>query len=356
MKRLILVCITLLCCVISFTLNAQTKNKSDDSGSILGQLEALEKSFGQIQKRIGTMKDQQKELDKQMQDMKKEIGSGEKQLAKQKTLLSKRLREAYKIYSLSGWEYQLASRDFSDFVLRRRYLKSLTDKDRAIIDQQSTDIKAIEAKRTGIEAKRKEIDKLILDMGNEKKALALQMKQKKAFIEKIKQDKALQQKAAKEMAEAKKKLSSRVAKLEKNSSKEIKSNFAGKKGKMNCPTRGIIQVGFGESAIGRGKAFHGGYDIKAKLGTKITTPASGRVVFSGRFRGFGNLIVLDHGNKYHSLYGHLRDLPHAVGKYLKVGQAIGYVGDTGSLKGAYLYFELRHKGKPINPDDWVRCR
>ena len=69
--------------------------------------------------------------------------------------------------------------------------------------------------------------------------------------------------------------------------------------------------------------------------------------------GSGNLVILDHGDGYHSLYAHLGRMEAAVGTEVEEGQPVGEVGDTGSLKGSYLYFEVREKGKPVDPKSWL---
>ncbi|MEK7837764.1 MAG: peptidoglycan DD-metalloendopeptidase family protein, partial [candidate division NC10 bacterium] len=82
----------------------------------------------------------------------------------------------------------------------------------------------------------------------------------------------------------------------------------------------------------------------------------GHVLYTGWFRGYGTLIIVDHGNDYYTLYAHAADIRVAEGDDVKQGQVIGTVGDTGSLQGPRLYFEVRHQGKPQDPEQWLRPR
>ena len=84
-------------------------------------------------------------------------------------------------------------------------------------------------------------------------------------------------------------------------------------------------------------------------GTSITAVAPGHVLYTGWFRGYGNLIIVDHGGEYYTLYAHASNIRVAEGDEIKQGQAIGTVGDTGSLQGPRLYFEVRHGGRPQDP-------
>jgi septal ring factor EnvC (AmiA/AmiB activator) len=97
-----------------------------------------------------------------------------------------------------------------------------------------------------------------------------------------------------------------------------------------------------------------GIDLRAPEGQEVRCVAAGRVAHSGWLRGYGNLLLVDHGAGYFSLYAHLATLERKAGEELKAGDRLGAVGDTGSLKGAYLYFELRHHGTPLNPAGWLK--
>ena len=104
------------------------------------------------------------------------------------------------------------------------------------------------------------------------------------------------------------------------------------------------------------KTFRNGIDIDAAEGTGITAVAAGQVLYTGWFRGYGNLIIVDHGGEYYTLYAHASNIRVAEGDEVKQGQAIGTVGDTGSLQGPRLYFEVRHGGRPQDPAQWLRPR
>jgi murein DD-endopeptidase MepM/ murein hydrolase activator NlpD len=102
------------------------------------------------------------------------------------------------------------------------------------------------------------------------------------------------------------------------------------------------------------KTFRNGIDIEAVEGSNIAAVFPGHVVYTGWFRGYGNLIIVDHGGEYYTVYAHAADIRVTEGDEVKQGQIIGTVGDTGSLQGPRLYFEVRHEGKPQDPAQWLR--
>jgi len=104
------------------------------------------------------------------------------------------------------------------------------------------------------------------------------------------------------------------------------------------------------------RTFRSGIDIEADEGTGVTAVYAGHVVYTGWFKGYGNLIILDHGNEYYTLYAHVSETAVKEGDDVRQGQRIGTVGDSGSLSGARLYFEVRYQGKPQDPEQWLKQR
>ena len=97
---------------------------------------------------------------------------------------------------------------------------------------------------------------------------------------------------------------------------------------------------------------HTGVTWKVPKKTDVEAVTSGLVVFAGRFEGFGKMLIIDHGQNYHSIYAHLGSLAVEVGQKVARGQRLGASGATGSFEGPKLYFELRKDGKPIDPTPW----
>lgn len=119
------------------------------------------------------------------------------------------------------------------------------------------------------------------------------------------------------------------------------------KGQLPWPLRAPVEKQKDGSAAS-------GLLLRASLGTKVRSVAEGRVVHAGFLRGYGLLVILDHEHSYHSLYAHLSRHSVEVGATVKAGDLIGYVGDSESLDGAKLYFELRRGGRPVNPKYWLQ--
>jgi septal ring factor EnvC (AmiA/AmiB activator) len=134
------------------------------------------------------------------------------------------------------------------------------------------------------------------------------------------------------------------------------SGFRARKGQLPFPTQGLVEVGFGKIVNPRFNTVtvQKGLDIRAAEGSVVHTVGSGNVVFAGWLKGYGNLVIVDHGGNFHSLYAHLANMQVEVGNAVEEGESIGQVGDTGSLKGSFLYFEIRKAGQAVDPLPWLK--
>ncbi len=131
-------------------------------------------------------------------------------------------------------------------------------------------------------------------------------------------------------------------------------NFGALKGRLTLPTRGQVTARFGQKRAGAASSLAWrGLLIRAPQGQNVVAAAPGTVVFSDWMRGFGNLLILDHGSNYLSVYANNETLYKQVGARVKQGETIASVGSSGGEDQPGLYFELRYKGKPFNPDGWL---
>jgi len=139
--------------------------------------------------------------------------------------------------------------------------------------------------------------------------------------------------------------------------KQVKKtkDFTSFKGLLNMPVKGKIISFFGpyKNTKFNVKNFRSGIDIKADRGEPIQAVCDGLIIYSSWFKGYGNMIVIAHGRNYYSVYAHIEELFKTKGDKVEKDEVIATVGDTGSMIGSGLYFELRHHGKPVNPLEWL---
>ena len=136
--------------------------------------------------------------------------------------------------------------------------------------------------------------------------------------------------------------------------KAYKINFAKLKKKLKLPVKGKVIYKYNSKRSDTGTRWKGLF-IKAKEGSNVKSVAAGQIIFSDWLRGFGNIIIIDHGKNYMSLYGNNESLLKQKGDYIKGGEVIALSGNSGGNKYNGLYYELRHNGKPFNHSP-IKCR
>jgi septal ring factor EnvC (AmiA/AmiB activator) len=135
-----------------------------------------------------------------------------------------------------------------------------------------------------------------------------------------------------------------------------RSGFSSLKGLLELPVRGKIVNLYGTYRNDRYDVVHfrNGIDIRADRGEPVRAVAGGKVLFADWFKGYGNMIIVDHGANYYTLYAHIEELFKAKGDSVEPNEVIATVGDSASLTGPGLYFEVRHHGKSENPLQWLK--
>jgi len=138
-------------------------------------------------------------------------------------------------------------------------------------------------------------------------------------------------------------------------STSVDTNFAQLRGKLNFPVAGELLGRFGAPRAGQGTTWRGVF-IRARSGAEVRAVSNGAVVYSDWLRGYGNLLIVDHGGGYLSIYGNNDALYKETGDTVRTGEAIASVGASGSESESGLYFEIRHRGQAIDPMQWVKSR
>ena len=165
---------------------------------------------------------------------------------------------------------------------------------------------------------------------------------------------AARQLALKKEAEKRRREQKATARTEPPAIASPSRNFRSLRGKLLMPTRGTVAARFGQKRAGAAASLPWrGLLIRAKPGQSVVATAPGTVVFSDWMRGFGNLLILDHGSNYLSVYANNESLYKSVGDQVRQGETIASVGSSGGEDEPGLYFELRYKGKPFDPSRWL---
>jgi len=319
--------------------------------SVLEGVELLEQMAGLSRKRVQVVEKDLAAFRKRVAVAEREEAVARRVLQQQLQRLTPRLRALYRLTRRQPIEALLTSEDFSSLVWRARTLEATMRSDLELLravqhvarleHQAVLELRRLQASLTSRQAFLKE-------------QVAFAQQQQAALrdvVATLSGEADLVRRVVRELEQADAELTRMLEDMKEGTTA---TGFRALKGKLPLPTAGLIEVGFGKVVNPRFNTVtvQKGVDIRAAEGTTVHAVAPGTVVFAGALRGYGNLLILDHGSGYHSLMAHLATVLPSVGAEIQTGDEVGTVGDTGSLKGAYLYFEIRKGGLAVDPAPW----
>jgi septal ring factor EnvC (AmiA/AmiB activator) len=287
--------------------------------------------------------------------------------------LAKLLYRHYTRGERDALQLLLAGRDPTQTTLDYHYLKRLSAAQADLIADLRA--KAAEKRRLTAAAQEKQAELTAIEGKQQQTRASLlsQQKQKQAVLARLAKTIKAQRREIGVLKRDERRLTKLIAKLNKRSRRRTVatsratrrdrtpdgsgsgSAFAALKGHLGLPVRGRIAGRYGNPRPGGGPAWKG-LLILAAEGSMVKSVAVGEVVYADWLRGFGNLMIVDHGDGYLSVYGHNQALLKDVGEGVKAGEAIATVGSSGGSQESGLYFELRYQGQAFDPLRWVRLR
>lgn len=323
--------------------------------NLLGQLSTLEKK---IEKKESLLKSLKRKISLSKRDLKvqqEKLKQSERELSAIEDRLNKRLVAFYK-YAKRGYVQLLAtSTGLEEFRKRTKYLKVIMDEDFRLFKQMvaiqlsnNKEMLRITEKITAIDQmKQAERERLV--------SVQKDLDTKVIFLMKIHQEKEFYATVVEELQLASLELKKTLLNLDKKpeENKKLPTGFAKLKGKLPLPVDGRMIKG--GNAMGTGlKDTHKGIYIGGPMGSEVKAIFPGRVDFSGWLKGYGQIIVINHGSRFFTLSAHLSQRDKEKGEMVKRGDIIGLLGQTESLEGPMLYFEIRRKGDNLDPSHWLK--
>jgi septal ring factor EnvC (AmiA/AmiB activator) len=251
----------------------------------------------------------------------------------------------------------LASGSLAELVKRRFLLDRILRNDVTLLGEAQAARTTRVAARAARQGEAERLQALAEEAQERQEDAQARREEQQALLEALRTARGVHERAAAEAGDQARRLADFVSTLPPPRAQLAgATGFAALRGKLPHPAPGPITVGFGRVTDPhfRTVTLQNGLDIGAPAGAPVRAVAGGRVVHAGWFKGFGNLIIVDHGEGYHSLVAHLASMQTAMGEEVAAGAALGTVGDSGSLKGPYLYFEIREHGRPVDPRPWLR--
>ena len=337
--------------------------------SLLQELEQTERRLAEKQQEVARLDGRIRRVQADVHALRGEISMLENRRAKQEDALAQRLRAMYKVHALgAALPLLLTGDDPMTRATTVRHLASLASLDARVIQEYRVTSDRLSDRKAREEARQRELAGLRSDARLEQTEVDREAAKRRGLLAKVRGERVYHERMVGELSEAAKRLEAFVKDLQERQRRVAKAptpkpgieppgtGFGTLRGRLPWPADGKIVAAYGAQVHPRfgTRTFRNGVDIEAGQGTEVGAVYPGHVVYTGWFKGYGNLIILDHGNEYFTLYAHVAEIVVREGEDVRQGQRIGTVGDTGSLMGPRLYFEVRYQGKPQDPEQWLR--
>jgi murein hydrolase activator len=304
----------------------------------------------------------------------REIETVKKDVERKKRQIAQRLTTLYKSGELNTARLFFSAASFPEMLENQRYSQSILGNDRKMVAEYNANIEQLRKLKSGLEKEHARKEKIKSKI-EEKKHEVEEEKQKKAvYLQKVREDKTRYLASLKELEGNARRLQSMVERLEAKSRKSYSKKsgnkavvgsgpvlppvadhgFGSQKGRLSLPAKGQVIARFGRHKHPDFNSFtvSNGIAIAASEGADIRSVYDGQVIFAEYFRGYGNMIIIDHGGGFFSLYAHAGKILKKVGASVARNDVVASFGDVDSPRGPQLYFEIRYQGKPVDPSPW----
>ncbi|MDT8443093.1 MAG: peptidoglycan DD-metalloendopeptidase family protein [Desulfuromonadales bacterium] len=343
---------------IEETLKGLHSNKSQ-SGALSEDLERLDAETRRIERQFKKSDQQLSEISERLEKQRQALLKIEEQRDQTEQKIRHRLVVLYKTGEV-GLIRALLSEAESPREIAEKYafLSRMVRHDRDLLDVYHQQTQTHQTAVSELEDLRKQQSRIVLRRGKERDTLQKARKDKELLLVKVKQDAELLNSMLKELRAKAARLNDLVNRLETDQAQPYTGNLEGllsQKGQLVWPVPGKLRVGFGTSRHGDlGTLIEShGFDVEAAVGTPVHAAANGKVIFANYLRGYGKLIIVDHGSKYYTLYAHIARFTKQLGDAVAAAEVIAYSGYEGRDA---VYFEIRQGGKPLDPAGWLKPR
>jgi murein hydrolase activator len=331
--------------------------------SVLTEIESTNKQLKDTENTLRKYRTKLSETESGISKLEAEIRENRKNIDKHRDWLKRKLRAIQKYGNNSDTVLLLLSADdISQLMRQGKYLRYVTVYEHRLLEGYKESLESLNRKEKQLVVLKKGLEKDRDKVKSQEENLAEAMKHKETVLASVRKQQASHTRVLKELQDA----SNRILDIIKESERAQKGKedifsgkgFGGLKGRLPWPAEGRIAIPYGSQKDPQFNTpiFRSGAFIQSDSNSYAKAVHGGKVVFAEWFKGYGQMVIVNHGDGYHTLYGSLSEIFTRVGDIIKGKQAIGRVGTSGLINSPGLYFELRYKGKPLDPLQWLLRR
>lgn len=343
-------------------INRSIKQIQKQLSSDTNQREQLEVVLKSTEVTMGTLDKQLRDINKQLTKENKVLKSlntkqqtYQNQLKQQQVALASEIKTLYYLQNHNYFQTLLNQSDTANFSRNITYFKYFNNSRLQSMKKIEKTLNEIQQNKNNIEEQTKTLNVMLQDKRQRQKQLKKLVHARNAVLAKLSQNISYNEHKLSSLQKDKVRLEKLLDQLQRQHGTPIQPPlpFSSMQGKLSWPTKGKIIQPY-NTPIGSSELRSSGVLIDAPTGQDIHVVYPGKVVFANWLKGFGLLMIIDHGDGYMTLYARNNALFYTVGDFVNAGDVIAQVGNTGGYQQSGLYFEIRKNGNPVNPNDWCK--
>ncbi|MDH5356209.1 MAG: peptidoglycan DD-metalloendopeptidase family protein [Gammaproteobacteria bacterium] len=334
--------------------------KQDSKSRYTSQLRKIEDKIGKVSNKIRETEKKITQRKAELEKLRKTRKQHQQKLANENEILAEQVYTAYTLGKQEKIKLLFSQRNTEHFQRNLIFYQYFSNARANLIDNVQQSINEILTTESRISLASQALDKNYQTLKSQKVSLKEDSKKRKNIISSLDQQLKKQGGHLKKLVDDANELQNLLDSIEQilvdEPEPELEHRaFADMRGKLAWPVKGKLRQFYGKLKPLSDLRWQG-VVIEAPTGRHVKAVSHGRVAFADWLRGLGNLIIIDHGNSYLSLYGHNESLFKTAGEWVEPGDIISSVGSSGGQESPGLYFEIRKKGKPQNPTKWCKSR
>jgi septal ring factor EnvC (AmiA/AmiB activator) len=336
----------------------------------LVKLRRTERDLNSTRRRLRGLQNRRRQLGQQLEVTRVDLQRSLLALERQRQTLARRLRTLYKQGAGRELEFLLSTQSFAQLLQRWDFLVMVAESDRLMLEDLRGRKEQVEADQQRLELNLGELQRTERRTGAQQRRLDDLRQQRANTVKTIQTQRQAYEAAAAELEKTARSIKGLLARLERERREEAErakaqgrtpqpysGDFARGQGRLDWPVRGNVIGRFGNEVHPKWGTVtpNNGLDIEVPIGTAVRAVARGRVDFvSDDYGTYGQMVLVNHGDGFYTMYAHLSSIGVASGQEVEAGASIGRSGDSGSLKGPILHFEVRRGSTPLDPMDWLQ--
>ncbi len=337
------------------TLRHQVDQTRETRNTTQKRLSEIEKRIGSLHRELGKTQQQQKAAQQQIDQLSQQQTASKMRSNQHKATLEALIRLRHQQGEQGQLKLLLKQQEISALGRNSHYLRYFNAAQIEAINGLNSELKSLQTLEQGVREQQQQLKESEQQLYQQQQQMKQQQQQRKQLLNTINAQLQNKESRLHQLLEDAKALGQLVQNIKEQSQQRLtrKTKFSTLRGKLPWPAKGTLSARVGQSRH-LGKMTWEGVVIRAPLGNNVRAVADGEVVFSDWLRGYGLLLILDHGQGYLTLYGQNQSLNRQVGDQVKQNEVIAAIGNSGGNSESGLYFELRKQGNPVNPQRWCR--